>query len=114
MKLSPDLAVGGENPAAIRDIIEQKGYEVTPLYFPTETELQDAVKNADTGILLFVHGNGAHYVTIDYDVNSPKHFCVYNIDNASKKGTEMFTLQDCYDSGYFPVVFYSVKEGEKN
>lgn len=106
--------VMGGNPAAIRDIIEQKGYEVTPLYFPTMTELQDAVKSGDTGILLFVHENGAHYVTIDYDTDSPKHFCTYNFYNDDEKMRKKYTLQFLYKSGNFPVAFYSISEGESS
>ncbi|NLC78696.1 MAG: hypothetical protein GX683_03095 [Ruminococcaceae bacterium] len=102
----------GGNPTAIKDIFELKGYEVTPTYFPTVAELQNAVKSGDTSVLLYLHEYGGHYVTIDYDERREQ-YIIYNQYSDYKSEIYYEDLSVLYSTGSFPVVNYSMNGGKK-
>ncbi|NLC79388.1 MAG: hypothetical protein GX683_06670 [Ruminococcaceae bacterium] len=63
-------------------------------------------------MLLYLHEYGGHYVTIDYDADSPMQFSIYNYTNSSEKETKALTLHGLYEEGSFPVIIYTIKSKE--
>ena len=95
----------GVYPGAIEDFFRAQGYDVNHDFrmnfhqegvtSQTSRSVDDTIRNANVAILTYVHGNGAHFITIQYEEG---YFVVYN-DHTANRHSRNLGLWSDYNDG---------------